>query len=406
MIVALLGAGVLLVIGWLLRRIIPAHGVLLTIVPAAILGGLIALLIRALEVLPGSPEAWQDVAYHLFGIAFLAIGLTPSGNYKLRKGAVWMGVGQWATFSLQAAAGGLVTLAYGSLHVGFGFLAPMGLNEGPGQAVSVGRLWEGDYGFANAASIGATIASVGFLIAYLGGLLVIRGRSVGGGTVPTGYGLRRSTAVMGVAVVAGYVVIYQVVYHGLGAVDQELRDLVLGVLFFFCLLIGMGVRSILAGRGVAIDGSDTRKVAIVGVDALTVAILGSLTWEAISSVLWPLVAVITSAVVATVGVVLIAGRWAGRWRSERRVALFGTVTGTAASGLALLALADPDLESPVAAELGAMVVVSAPVVLGGIALATAAASGSVAEPVAIAVFVAVGALSVGLLAVVVPRVAE
>jgi ESS family glutamate:Na+ symporter len=406
MTVALIGAGALLVIGRLLRRIIPARGVLLTIVPAAILGGLIALLMRSFELLPGSPEVWQDAAYHLFGIAFLAIGLTPSGNYRLRKGAVWMGVGQWATFSLQAAAGGLVAVAYGSLHVGFGFLAPMGLNEGPGQAVSVGRLWEGDYGFANAASIGATIASVGFLIAYLGGLLVVRGRSAGGESVATGYGLERFTAAMGVAVVAGYVIIYQVVFHGLGAVDQELRDLVLGVLFFFCLLIGMGVRSILAGRGVAIDGSETRKVAVVGVDALTVAILGSLTWEAISSVFWPLVVVTGTAVIATVCVLLIAGRWAGRWRSERSLALFGTVTGTAASGLALLALADPDLESPVAAELGAMVVVSAPVVLGGIALATAAASGSVAEPVAIAIFVAVGALSVAVLAVVVPRMAE
>jgi ESS family glutamate:Na+ symporter len=403
---ALLGTAVLVMVGWLLRRVIPARGAMLTVVPAAILGGLIALAIRAAGLLPGSPEAWQDAAYHLFGISFLAIGLTPPGDSKLRKGAVWMGVGQWATFSLQAAAGGLIALAYGSLHRGFGFLAPMGLNEGPGQAVSIGKLWEADYGFTNAVSIGATIASVGFLIAYLGGLLVVRRRPVAGRQIVIGYGFSRATLVMSVAIVAGYTAIYQAVVQGLGAVDQGLTDLVLGVLFFFCLLIGMGVRRLLEIRGASIDGGQTRRVILWSVDGLTVAILGSLTWGAIRSVFWPLVLVVVTAVLATLGVLLVAGRWIDRWRRERSLALFGTVTGTAASGLALLALADPDLESPVAAELGAMVVVSAPVVVGGIALATAAASGAVGEAFATGVFVVVGLASLGVMRLVVPRVAE
>jgi ESS family glutamate:Na+ symporter len=405
MTVALFGTTLLLLVGWLLRRALPARGVLLAVVPAAILGGLIAVAIRAIGWLPASPERWQDTAYHLFGISFLAIGLTPPGAAKVRKGAVWMGVGQWATFSLQAAAGGLVVLAFHSLHAGFGFLAPMGLNEGPGQAVSIGRLWEGDYGFANATSIGATIASVGFLIAYLGGLLAVR-RPSGQGLATRWYGLTRTTVVVGGLVVAGYTVIYQVTYHGLGAIDKDFRDLVLGVLFFFCLLIGMAVRRLLAARGVVFDGAETRRVTLLGVDALTVAILGSLTWEAVSGVIWPMISVIVAAVAATVAVLLVAERWLGRWRQERMLALFGTVTGTAASGLALLALVDPDLESPVAVELGAMVIVSAPVVLGGIALATAAASGALSATIGTLLFVAIGVLSVGVLALVVPRVPE
>lgn len=406
MTIALAGTAALVVVGRLLRRAIPKHGPLLTIVPAAIFGGLVALTLRAVGLLPESPEAWQDTAYHLFGVSFLAIGLTPPGQARLRKGALWMGIGQWATFSLQAAVGGLVVLAYGSLHEGFGFLAPMGLNEGPGQAVSIGRLWEADFGFANAVPIGATIASVGFLIAYLGGLLAVRGRPVPQRTSVQGYGLTRSTMVMSMAVVAAYTVIYQVVLHGLGAVDEGLADLALGVLFFFCLLIGMGARRLLEARGVAIDGTETRRVVLWSVDGLTVAILGSLTWGAIESVLWPLTAVIVTAVVATITVLLIAGRWIDTWRRERSLALFGTVTGTAASGLALLALADPDLESPVAAELGAMVVVSAPVILGGIALATAAASGAIGELAATMAFAAIGLLALGVLRVVVYRVAE
>lgn len=406
MIVAFLGTALLLLIGLLLRRIIPARGALLTIVPAAILGGLVALVLRAVGLLPASPDAWQDAAYHLFGVSFLAIGLTPSGDSNLRKGAIWMGVGQWATFSLQAAVGGLVVIGFSYLHAGFGFLAPMGLNEGPGQALSIGRLWESDYGFGNAASIGVTIASIGFLVAYLGGLLLVRGRKAGAGTATHGYSLTRATTVMSVGLIAGYTVIYQLVYHGLGAIGEDIRDLVLSVLFFGCLLVGMGVRRLLGRRGVSIDGAETRRVTLWTVDALTVAILGSLTWEAVSGVVWPMVLVIVGAVAATGAILAISGRWVDNWRAERTLALFGTVTGTAASGLALLALVDPDLESPVAVELGAMVVVSAPVVLVGIAMATAVASGNLAESLATAVFAVVGVLSLGVIGLVVPRVAE
>jgi ESS family glutamate:Na+ symporter len=406
MTVALAGTILLLGVGWILRRAMPARGALSSIIPAAILGGLVALILRGTSVLPGSVKAWQDVAYHLFGISFLAIGLTPTGDAKLRKGALWMGIGQWATFTLQAAAGGLVVLALGSVHEGFGFLAPMGLNEGPGQALSIGRLWETDYGFAGAASIGATIASVGFLVAYAGGLVAVRKRAVRSER-PTGPGpFSGATARFGVAVVGGYAVIYLAVFHGLGAAAPDLRDLVLAVLFFVAMLVGMGVRRLIERSGRTIDGQATRTITVLAVDGLTVAILGSLTWDAVRDVAGPLVLVVVSAVVVTIVVLLVAGRWLTAWRMERSLALFGTVTGTAASGLALLALADPDLESPVSVEMGAMVVVSVPVVLGGIALATATASGAVSLGVATAVFAVVGVLSLAVLGWVVPRVDE
>lgn len=406
MTVALPAAAVLLLIGWALRRTVPARGGVLAIVPAALFGGLVALLLRMADVLPGAVESWQDAAYHLFGISFLAIGLTPTGDAKLRKGALWMGIGQWATFSLQAAAGGLAVLALGSVPDGFGFLAPMGLNEGPGQALSIGRLWEDDYGFANAASIGATIASIGFLVAYGGGLLAVRNRDRRVGSLPIAGRWTRETIVAAVALTVGYTVLYQLVFHGFGLIGEDVRDLVLAVMFFVALLVGMGVRVMLQRRGRGIDGDTTRAVAVVAVDWLTVAILGSLTWDAISGVAAELIAVMVGAVVATVAVLWVARRWIDEWRRERTLALFGTVTGTAASGLALLALADPELESPVAAELGAMVVVSVPVVLGGIALATATASGVVSTAAATAVFVVVGVASLAILAAVMRRVSE
>jgi len=87
MIVALVGTAALLTVGWLLRRAIPVRGPLTAVIPAAILGGFVALALRAFNVLPGTPDVWQDVAYHLFGISFLAIGLTPLGGSGLPRKA-------------------------------------------------------------------------------------------------------------------------------------------------------------------------------------------------------------------------------------------------------------------------------------------------------------------------------
>lgn len=380
--------------------------------PAVVLGGGLALVLRQFGALPGSVVAWQDVGYHLFGASFLAIGLTPltSSGTSLRGGAAWMGVGQWVSFPLQAVVGGVLTwLLIGAgtdLHPAFGFLAPMGLNEGPGQAVSIGRLWEAE-GLANAPSIGATMASLGFVIAYAGGVLVARrsGRlarhpdgtvepvpdlAVAAGatavaTRPSRVAIARAAAGVGL----GYLAIYGLVWWGTGLIGPDVQDLVLAVLFFVCLLIGTAIRALLGRRGVTLDGEALRTVTVWAVDGLTIAILGSLAWDDVSGVIGPLLAVVALAVTATAVAIWGMGRRLPSVRLERQLALFGTVTGTAASGLALITMVDPEMESSAATELGAAVVVSTPVVLGGIAITSLAATGVLSLVTTIAILAAI-----------------
>ncbi len=389
-----------------------------TAVPAALLGGAVALVLRQLGWLPGSVEAWQDVGYHLFGASFLAIGLTPatSSSRALRGGAAWMGVGQWVTFPLQAVVGGLLTWVAirsgAELHPAFGFLAPMGLNEGPGQAVSIGRLWESE-GLQDAPSIGATMASLGFVVAYVGGLVVARlsgrlrrGR---GGPVDTdtaaAAGSRRAVPAA-VAVAAGYLAVLGVVSAATGAIGPGVRDAALAVLFFVCLLVGLAVRRVLAWRGVVVDAPAMRAVTVGAVDGLTVAILGSLTWAAVSSVAVPMVVVVAATVAATAVAIAGMGRRLASLRLERQLALFGTVTGTAASGLALVAMVDPDLETSATTELGAAVVVSTPVVLGGIAVTSLVAAGTLGLGAGIGVLAGVLVVAAGVQWLVLRRIAR
>jgi ESS family glutamate:Na+ symporter len=98
--------------------------------------------------------------------------------------------------------------------------------------------------------------------------------------------------------------------------------------------------------------------------------------------------VVALAVAATAAAIWIMGRRLPTLRVERQLALFGTVTGTAASGLALIAMVDPEMETSASTELGAAVVVSTPVVLGGIAITTLAATGTLSLIATIAVLTA------------------
>ena len=403
-------AGVLTTVLVVASRRAPAS--LRRALPAAMLGGGLALVLRQFGALPGAVVAWQDVGYHLFGASFLAIGLTPlhSSGTSLRGGAAWMGVGQWVSFPLQAVVGGVLTWlvigAGGDLHPAFGFLAPMGLNEGPGQAVSIGRLWEAQ-GLANAPSIGATMASLGFVIAYAGGVLVarrsgrLRRHPVGtaepvpdlavatGATAVATRPPRAAVARAAVGVGLCYLAIYGLVWWATGLIGPDVQDLVLAVLFFVCLLVGTAVRALLSRRGVALDGEALRTVTVWAVDGLTIAILGSLAWGHVSDVIGPLVAVVGLAVAATAVAIWVMGRRLPSVRLERQLALFGTVTGTAASGLALITMVDPEMESSAATELGAAVVVSTPVVLGGIAITSLAATGVLSLVTTIAILAAI-----------------
>ncbi len=403
-------AGVLTTVLVVASRRAPAS--LRRALPAAVLGGGLALVLRQFGALPGAVVAWQDVGYHLFGASFLAIGLTPLASLgtSLRGGAAWMGVGQWVSFPLQAVVGGVLTwllIGAGSdLHPAFGFLAPMGLNEGPGQAVSIGRLWEAE-GLANAPSIGATMASLGFVIAYAGGVLIARRsgrlRRQAGGTAEPVPDLAVAAAAAAVAtrpqraavaraaagVGLGYLATYGLVWWATGLIGPDVQDLVLAVLFFVCLLVGTAVRALLSRRGVRLDGEALRTVTVWAVDGLTIAILGSLAWNDVSDVIGPLLAVVLLAVGATALAIWGMGRRLPSARLERQLALFGTVTGTAASGLALIAMVDPEMESSAATELGAAVVVSTPVVLGGIAITSLAATGVLSLVTTIAILAAI-----------------
>ena len=66
----------------------------------------------------------------------------------------------------------------------------------------------------------------------------------------------------------------------------------------------------------------------------------------------PFVLVVIACTLITLLGVLYLGRRVGTFGLERLLVVFGLITGTAASGLALLRIVDSDFQTPAAAEVG------------------------------------------------------
>jgi ESS family glutamate:Na+ symporter len=171
--------GILLLAGVALRAGVPFFQRFLF--PSCLIGGMLGLVIVNAGLIHFAAHDLETFAYHLFNISFISVGLTrgsethkDSGHKKeVVKGAVWMALMQGITFPLQAAIGGLAVLSFSlfGLHLfpTFGFLAPLGFNEGPGQALSFGRVWE-TVGFNHAATLGLGFAAVGYFFAFFVGV--------------------------------------------------------------------------------------------------------------------------------------------------------------------------------------------------------------------------------------------
>ena len=87
-----------------------------------------------------------------------------------------MALTQSVIFPLQAIIGGSCVGLFGLIGIKlfptFGFFAPLGFEEGPGQALSFGKVWEG-FGFEHAATIGLTFAAIGFFFSFFVGVPLV-----------------------------------------------------------------------------------------------------------------------------------------------------------------------------------------------------------------------------------------
>jgi len=394
---------VLLLCGVLLRARLSIFQKLLF--PASLIGGLLGFgAVNAVEF-GYDPDLIKAFAYHFFNISFISVGLTPpataaaggSHSKTILRGSVWMAVLQAATFSLQALAGGLLVLVFAlfgtSLFETFGFLVPLAFNEGPGQALSIGRVWE-TAGFADASTIGLSFATIGFFFAFFVGVpmanlgvrknrffkktpdrFFLRGILPKGGNLqPAGHLTTHSATVDCLAfhlaqIGLAYVLTWFLLSGLTRLVPEDVGAILWGFFFLFGLVVAIMLRVLFGAAGMArlMDAPLQRRITGTAVDYLIVATGCGIELVVAGRYGVPIAVMALAAGILTTAAVVVFGRRLSNYQLERTVAMYGVVTGTVSSGLLLLRIVDPEFETPVAREIGFMNIFSVPVV-GGLTL--------------------------------------
>lgn len=392
---------IMLLVGVLLRATIQFFQHFL--IPACMIGGVIGAVLINTGIIPAQSSDFETFAYHLFNISFISLGLTAGGgesnraarNREIMKGSLWMALMQGVLFPLQAIIGGLLVLACNAGGFGlfqtFGFFLPLGFVQGPGQALSIGKVWEG-FGFSNATSIGLTFAAVGFLVAFFIGVPIvnwgirrglahttpkelprdfIRGittqnerREIAG--EQTTHSANIDTLAFQAALIG---LIYLISYRFVSFVSSLLSGgnatTVWGFFFFIGLGIALIVRWLMGKVGIAhlIDPGVQRRITGWAVDFLIVATIMAVKFPIVREYVIPIAVMSVTVTLATLWVVMFFGRRLWLYHLERTVSTFGTVTGTVSTGLLLLRIADPDFKTPVAIELGILIIFVSPIII-------------------------------------------
>jgi len=378
------------------------------IIPSCLIGGFIGLIFINSLPLGLDIKLFEAFIYHLFSISFISVGLTAFAEEEsaekkksgsevkvIIRGALWGGLIQGITIPAQAIIGGLLVFAFGFLGMDlfptFGLFAPLGFTQGPGQALSFGKVWEG-FGFEHAATIGLIFAAIGFGFAFFVGVPMVNWgiKKVWGSNQPLklpeafvkGYFPRHtekesagqlsthSSNVDALAFQTGLVgMVYLVTYGFVKLLNYPMSKTVArlnwGFIFFYGLLVALLTGWILKKVGIVflIDKRLQKRITGWAIDFLIIATIMAIKPAIVVQYIVPIVVISLFTGIITTAILVFFGNRLDAHNLQRMVLSYGICTGTLSSGLLLLRMTDPDFESPVAIEAGIMALFAAPIVV-------------------------------------------
>lgn len=337
------------------------------------------------DVLPFASERLQLVVYHALALVFIAVTLQspPPGKRSGTARSIAFAVPVIAC--IQGIVGLVCVLGWNAahagaqtppLHAGFSMMLPLGFNQGPGAAMTLGQAWDDTAGFENGAQVGLIMAALGYTWCCVFGVLLVawgrkRGwhRSPGRAELAGEQGDAASVvearpharvAKLGeLEPLSAQLVAIGVVYlatwlflDNLGPLIPDAhRPTVYGFHFLIATGFALAVRP-LAGKlpaGSPLDDDLLARISSVIVDIATCAALAAVKVEVLVEFLVPVLLISSIGGITTVLACLWIARRAFPTRPfEHAVVSFGSLTGTATTGLALLRMLDPQLEGPAA----------------------------------------------------------
>ena len=386
--------GVLLLIGFILR----AKIVFLQkfFVPACITAGIIGLFLKEIGFLPISKNILETLVYHIFNITFISLGLSPRTNRDSNRrkeelrGILIMGLLIASVAALQFIIGGLLTVLFNlfgyNLFPTFGFLVTMGFEEGPGQALSIGKTWE-NLGFVNASTVGLSFATIGFMFAIFLGVPLVSWMIYKGYTTSSGEKLPSSfiTGVLREKEPAGFQtthpstldsltfhfsligLVYLLTYGFLRLMEKllpsDLAEMYWGFFFIWGLLIAYILKVSLEKMKLdyMLDAGLQSRITGWSVDILVTGAITAISIQVVWMFIIPIAVIsIVSGVLTLLWILYFGKKLWERYKFERIAGLYGMETGTIATGLILVRIADPRFDTPAAIDLAVGGIVALP----------------------------------------------
>ena len=375
-----------LLAGNILRRKVPFFRKCL--VPSALLGGAVLLIVDIICQQFGfvlvDNHLMQVITYHCLAIGFAAMSLkTEKSTHKTNKAQiVEFGALQGGTYMLQAFVGLAITIAlffitrYSEQITSYicGLLLPLAFGQGPGNALS----WDINFTnvestlFSGNGSVGLSLASIGFVVASVFGILYIniykkRGLKVREVTpeeaaaiaqeseveeIPDNESIDKFTLQM-VFVFLAYALSFGFMCL-LGVISDFTNSIAWGFNFLWASLAAMLIKFVIKRLRKTsfmhrqyINNYQMDRIAGFSFDLMIVAGVAAIQISDIKNYILPIV------ILSVVGTLLtyVYLRKATKecfkgFEHEMFLMSFGTLTGTASNGMILMKQIDPSLRTP------------------------------------------------------------
>lgn len=377
---------IFLLIGNLLRNVVPWFRKCL--IPSALIGGTILLVFNIICKQFGAPlmdnRILQVITYHGLGIGFAAMTLkTDQATMETKKSQVIeFGALQGGSYMLQAFVGLMITIVLFLLtknsekvisYIG-GLILPLAYGQGPGNALS----WDINFSnnsvtqFAGNGSFGLSLASIGFVVAsifgviYINyykrkGLLQIRSKATEGQSADiyvTQNEIPDNESVDKFSIQMGFVALAYALSFGimclLGVISEFTNKIAWGFNFLWAAIAAMLIKWIVSllqkrkiMKRVYINNYQMDRVSGFAFDLMIVAGVAAIEINDIKDYILPIVLLATlGGVVTYIYIRLVAKECFKGFEHEFFLLSFGTMTGTASNGMILMKEIDPGLKTP------------------------------------------------------------
>ena len=367
-----------------------------SLLPASVIGGTIIFILKFIPQVNNFIDSsfMESLTYHCLGLGFIALSLKTGEKRKDDNKFIIMDSGIITVngYLIQAITGMAITILLAvtfmkDLFPAAGLLLPMGYGQGTGQALNIGKVFEG-VGFTNGTSFGLAIAAIGFMVACIIGVIYLnilkkkgkldiqQQRKLDSSALnsdiyekdeaPLNESVDKLT--MQIAIIVSVYVFTFLVILGLSYLSENflgnfgvntVKPLLWGFNFLFGSIFAILTKklfSVLRKHKIMthqhINTYMMNRLSGLFFDIMIVTGIAAIDWENLSGLLLPLILVCGIGAITTFTYVrFVCKKIYPNYEYEAFFSIFGMLTGTASTGMILLREIDPNFETPASSNL-------------------------------------------------------